>query len=190
MTWNRRHSHSPAARVDPWLACLGPALCSELPGPVLDLACGLGQNALWLAGLRMKGIDVLGVDASAVAVARARAEARKVGLPARFEVWDTRGVGLPPGGWGAVLVFHFLDRSLFPGIEAALEPGGLLACKTHLRHALRGPAAHPRRAAFLLESGELLGAFPTLRTVEYREWAVQGEAFAALLARRPTAQSR
>jgi len=185
LTWDERHACSPTPRVDPWLSSLGPALGAGLPGPVLDIACGVGQNTLWLAGLRLgQPAAALGVDASPVAVARARDASQKAGLPVRFEVWDASGCGLPSESWGAILVFHFLDRSLFPRIAAALAPGGVLAYKTHLRHSLRGPHAHPRRPAFLLEPGELLRAFPTLQTVEYREWAVQGEAFAALLARR------
>lgn len=191
MTWDERHAHPSHPRVDPWLASLGPALGADLPGAVLDLACGVGQNTLWMAELRrgQEG-EVVGVDASAVAVARARAAAQKAGLRVRFDLWDASLRGLPPEGWGAILVFHFLDRSLFPLLETGLAPGGMLVYKTHLRHPLRGPEARPRRPAFLLEPGELLRAFPGLRTVEYSEWAVQGEAFAALLARRPPAQSR
>lgn len=190
MTWDERHAHSPTPRVDSWLVSLGPALGAGLSGSILDLACGVGQNTLWVAGLRRgQPSGAQGVDASSVAVARARDASQKAGLPARFDVWDASSRGLPPGSWGAILVFHFLDRSLFPGIAAALAPGGILAYKTHLRHRLRGPHAHPRRPGFLLEPGELLRAFPSLRTVEYREWALPGEAFAALLARRPASQS-
>jgi SAM-dependent methyltransferase len=191
LTWDERHAASRTPRVDPWLASLGPAFSAALVGPALDLACGLGQNTLWLADLRgREGGPVVGVDASAVAVARARAAARQAGSPVRFEVWDASSGGLPQGPWATILVLHFLDRSLFPRLEAALAPGGVLAYKTHLRHGLRGPDARPRRPAFLLEPGELLAAFANLRTIEYREWALRGEAFAALLAARPTSQSK
>jgi SAM-dependent methyltransferase len=190
LTWDDRQASSRTPRVDPWLASLGPALSAALAGPALDLACGLGQNTLWLADLRgRESSPVVGVDASAVAVARARAAARQAGPQLRFDFWDASSDGLPQGPWGTILVLHFLDRSLFPLLEAALAPGGVLAYKTHLRHELRGPEARPRRPAFLLESGELLAAFPNLRTIEYREWAMRGEAFAALLAARPPAQS-
>jgi hypothetical protein len=81
-------------------------------------------------------------------------------------------------------VFHYLDRDLLPALPEALLPGGLLVYKTHLSHALRGAESRPRRPAFLLRSGELLGSFPTLTVLEYQEWGRPGEAFAALVARR------
>jgi SAM-dependent methyltransferase len=55
---------------------------ADLPsGRALDLACGEGQNAIWLASL---GWDVLGVDYSEVAVAKAQARAEREGVAARF----------------------------------------------------------------------------------------------------------
>ena len=191
MTWNERHAHLRPQPADPWLTSLGPLLGSTLPGPVLDVACGQGRNALWVAGLQ--GVDapsIVGVDASEVAVSRARAEGARLRLRVRFEVRDVSSQGLPQGDWGAILVCHFLDRSLFPTLQSALAPGGLLAYKTHLRHPLRGAAARPRRPAFLLDSGELLSAFPALRILEYRESAAPGHALSTLLARRPATQSR
>jgi SAM-dependent methyltransferase len=59
---------------------------SELqPGRALDLACGEGQNAIWLASL---GWDVLGVDYSEVAVAKAQRRAEREGVAARFVCAD------------------------------------------------------------------------------------------------------
>jgi SAM-dependent methyltransferase len=56
-----------------------------LVGDVLDLGCGTGENALYLAGL---GRSVVGVDASPVAIERARAKAAERGLAADFLVAD------------------------------------------------------------------------------------------------------
>ncbi len=47
------------------------------PGRALDLACGEGQNAIWLATL---GWDVAGVDFSEAAIAKARARAERDGV--------------------------------------------------------------------------------------------------------------
>ena len=49
------------------------------PGRALDLGCGEGADAVWLAG---RGWEVTGVDLSATAIARMEAEARRRGLEA------------------------------------------------------------------------------------------------------------
>lgn len=170
---------------DPWLRSMAPAFGAALPGPVLDLACGRGRNALWLAA---RGHIVVGADASPEALEAARETAARENLTARFEAVEVDSANPGPLGrenaWGAILVFHFLDRALFPRFAAALAPGGLLAYKTHLGHPLRAPGSRPRRAAYLLRPGELLGAFQDLHRLAYAEWAADGKAFAALLARR------
>ena len=53
--------------------------CRSLPaGAALDLACGEGRNALWLAGL---GWRVTAIDFSSVAIERARAAASAAERP-------------------------------------------------------------------------------------------------------------
>src|SRR5512140_1135736 len=57
----------------------------EIVGDVLDVGCGTGENALYLASL---GRRVLGVDAAPTAIAKAREKAAARGLPAAFLVAD------------------------------------------------------------------------------------------------------
>ncbi|MFB6107687.1 MAG: class I SAM-dependent methyltransferase [Haloplanus sp.] len=54
-------------------------------GPVLDVGCGTGELSLYLA---RRGLDVLGIDISPLAVEQAREKARQRGVDARFLVWD------------------------------------------------------------------------------------------------------
>jgi tellurite methyltransferase len=185
--WNHRYSQEGRLPPpDPWLVHAGPILAPGVPGPILDLACGLGQNALWLAAL---GLSVVGVDASAVAIERARYEARRRRVNATFEVTKVRA-GEPfsrswSGLWGAIIVFRFLDRTLFAQLERSVAPGGILAYNTHLQHPLRSLENGPRRPEHLLHSGELLWRLPAVTPLSYAEWAEGGRAFAAFLARRP-----
>ncbi len=166
---------------DPWLAAQAPLLRCLPPGPVLDLACGNGRNALWIAGI---GRNVLGLDRDRDRLGQGAARARQLGLPARFAAWDLEAADPPPGPWAAVLLFHYLDRDRFPRLPDLLAPGGLIVAKTHLGHALRPPGSRPRRPAYLLRSGELPRLFPGTRALAYAEWADRRGAYAGLVARR------
>ena len=54
-------------------------------GSVLDIGCGTGENALYLAG---RGHAVFGLDGSATGIERARQKAAERKLPVQFHVWD------------------------------------------------------------------------------------------------------
>jgi SAM-dependent methyltransferase len=101
-------------------------------GPVLDVGCGTGELALFLAE---RGLDVLGIDLSALAVRQAREKARWRRLPAAFLVWDALDLPrLADAGFSFRTVldsamFHVLgdaERDRFvAGLADVLEPGGL-----------------------------------------------------------------
>jgi SAM-dependent methyltransferase len=57
----------------------------EIRSPVLDVGCGTGENALYLAGL---GFEVTGIDIVPTAVEKALSKAKKRSLAATFMVWD------------------------------------------------------------------------------------------------------
>ena len=68
------------------------ALAELAPGDALDLACGEGRNALWLAGL---GWRVTALDFSRVAVERGRRLAEEAGLAVDWQVGDALTAPLP-----------------------------------------------------------------------------------------------
>jgi methyl halide transferase len=51
------------------------------PGPAIELGCGSGTNAVWLA---QQGFDVTAIDISPTALERAQAKAVEAGVQARF----------------------------------------------------------------------------------------------------------
>lgn len=139
-------------------------------GAALEIACGSGAAAVWLA---QRGLDVYGVDVSAVAVDRARALAERAGVTARFETVDLDG-GLPAGEPVNVLLCNkFRDPRLDRQIVDRLAPGGLLAICV-----LSEVGATPGR--FRAAPGELRTAFSTLDEIA----AGEGDGQAWLLARR------
>lgn len=142
-------------------------------GFALDIACGQGRTAVWLAD---RGMTVLGVDISAVAVEQATATARRhrVADRCRFEVVDLDG-GLPAGPAADVIVCHlFRDQRLDLALVDRLAPGGLLAIA-----ALSEVGAAPGR--YRVRPGELVEAFADLDLVA----ADEGAGVAWLLGRRP-----
>lgn len=174
--WDRkwRDMLRPAAPSD-----LLQAHADALPGGLaVDLACGLGQNALWLAA---HAYQVLGVDISHVALQRARRRARSRQLQERvlFAQVDLDRWRLPRLSVDLVCVFRFLDRDLFPVLQGALRPGGFLFYQTrHVGLLERVPDANPD---YLLQRGELPGAFTGWNILTYRE----GPEDARLVARKP-----
>ena len=135
-------------------------------GRALDLACGLGQNSIWLARL---GYHVIGIDVSGVALSAALSRARKLHLPDRpvFVQMDLAQWSLPPNMFDLICVFRFLKRRLFPEIRSGLRPGGLLFYSTrHMGILNRQPDANQE---FLLRPDELITAFSDWEIVHYEE---------------------
>jgi SAM-dependent methyltransferase len=140
-------------------------------GRAMELACGLGQGAVWLA---RRGLDYWGIDVSFVAVGLARELAERSGVAdrCRFDVVDLDN-GLPAGPPVDVVLCHrFRDARLDRTIIERLAPGGVLAIAV-LSEVGVGPG--PFRA----KPGELLRAFEELDVIA--EGERDGEAW--LLAR-------
>ena len=149
---------------------------------MLDLACGRGRHALYLA---RAGFRVRAVDRDAGAIADLRDTAGRLGLDVTCDVLDLETT--PPPGLGdacydAVVVFHYLHRPLFPAIGRALVRGGLLVYETFtVAQSLRG---HPRNPAFLLHPGELPRLVAPLEVLDSREAEVDGRDVASVVAER------
>lgn len=141
-------------------------------GHALDLACGRGGAAVWLA---QRGLEVWGYDVSPVAITQARGLAELAGVAARchFAAIDLDD-GLPVGRPLDMLVCNgFRDRSLYRPIRDRLAAGGLLAISVLSEV---GASSGPFRA----KAGELAQAFDGLAVIAARE----ADGHSWLLARR------
>ena len=144
-------------------------------GTALELACGRGRGAVWLAS---RGMDYWGVDVSPVGIALARNLTSLYGLDDRcqFDVVDL-DEGLPSGPPVNLVFCHlFRDPRLDGAIIERLAPGGMLAVAV-LSEVGAGPGE------FRARSGELRDAFGRLEIVDEGE----GDGIAWILARRPAA---
>jgi SAM-dependent methyltransferase len=143
-------------------------------GRALDVACGRGAVAVWLA---QRGFAVDAVDVSDVGLAAGAALAEREGVGDRVRWWPhDLDTGLPGGCTGpydVVVCQRFRDPGRYPLLAGLLAPGGLLVV-TVLSEVDEGPGA------FRAGAGELLAAFGSMEVMHHRE--ADGEA--SLVARR------
>lgn len=131
---------------------------SELPpGTAVDLACGEGRNAIWLAG---QGWSVIGIDFSEVAVDRARRAAGTAGgLQVTWVVGDALGVELPQVDL-ALLAYLQLPaeqrRTAVRRAFAALNPGGTLLVVAHDSTNLEDGTGGPQDPTVLYTAEDVL----------------------------------
>lgn len=177
--WNRRYSAAEGDwRPSEWLVQHQALIQPRQPNlRALDLACGRGQNSLYLARL---GFQVDAWDISDVSLDLLRSQLDNVGesLDIAFRQLDLANATIPPATYDLVLDVNFLERQLFRGMAMALRAHGLLLMRALMRKA----GCDNRNPAYLLEPGELQTAFPELQTLEYAEDSVNG--WAVLVARR------
>jgi SAM-dependent methyltransferase len=164
LSWDARYEGAQAVPKPALVLCQWPHLIPE-GGTALDLACGLGGNALWLAE---RGFRVSAWDLSQTAIARLRDAARLRGLHLDARVRDLIARPPSPETFDLILVAHFLDRDLAPSIAAALRPGGLLFYQTFSRESRGSGSRGPTNPAYRLARNELISLFPDLTIRAYR----------------------
>jgi len=177
------------------------------PGRVLDLGCGDGRNALYVA---RRGFEVEAVDTAASAIARLQAAAQRENLAIAARVDDVRTLSYPPGRYGLIVantILDHLERSaddwLVPLITRALAPGGVLFASVFTTRdpgctGVGRPSATARFVRHYYEPGELARLFAGLTVVRYVEQHLVDKAhgrphrhqIARLTARKPPERRR
>ena len=144
--WDRRYAEKGLL----WSAGPNRFLVAEVndlaSGRALDLACGEGRNAIWLAEL---GWQVTGVDFSQVAISKARARAEHDGVDVEFVCEDLLAYEPEPSAFDFVLLLYFHLppaelRAVLAGARLALASGGTLVVighdRTNLTDGVGGPS--------------------------------------------------
>jgi len=185
--WDQKYLNQQASSGSPVKVLLENSHLLPTSGRALEIACGLGANALWLAG---RGLEVHAWDVSGVAIERLDAEAARRGVLVNTQRRDVRQEPPRAGAWDLIVITRFLERTIAPAVIAALRPGGVLVYQTFTQ--ARVGSGGPRRSAYRLGEGELLALFSGLRPVVYREEGLTGDTTqgvrdqAILVAQRPT----
>jgi SAM-dependent methyltransferase len=180
----KTHRHDALSTQDKWNAIYEQHSAEWLPAAVLanhvallpenglalDLACGLGANALLLAE---HGLEVEAWDISDRAIARLQTQAGQRNLSIQTTVCDIATDLLQANRYDVIVVSRFLERSLCRALMSALKPGGLLFYQTYT--ATKPHDTGPGNPLYLLKSGELLGLFADLMPVFYQDFARIGD---------------
>jgi tellurite methyltransferase len=122
------------------------------PGRALDLACGTGRNALWLAQFGWKVTAVDGAPAAIEILLRRVAE-RGLSIDARVADLERWQYPIESAAWDLICISYYLQRDLFEPAKLGLAPGGVLVALVHISEQNEQPTQHR------LKSGELLAYF-------------------------------
>jgi tellurite methyltransferase len=101
-----------------------------VPGIAIDLACGAGRNALYLAE---RGWTVTAVNGSQTAIEMAQMRAAARGLQVNTMVADLTAPNftMPADAFDLILIAYYLQRDLFAKAKAAVRPGGAIVTIAH-----------------------------------------------------------
>lgn len=145
--------------------------CGLLAGPVLSLSEGEGRNAVFLAS---RGLDVLGVDISMVALEKAKKLAESRNVKIRTALADLATYKPEENHYGSVISIsaHLpsaVRNKLYPLIERSLKPGGVIILEAYSEKQLSRDTGGPKDADMLMTVDKIQREFPNLEPVLLRE---------------------
>lgn len=192
--WNRKYREGAYAdRLNPsafLVECLPSLTTDSEPRRGVDIACGLGRNALYLARL---GWEVDAIDVSEVALDKLAEAATQESIAIKCVAADLgadpaaveRAAGDP---YDLALVIRYANLSLIRLLPGAIRPGGYVMVEKHL--VTEADVVGPRDPRFRARPGELEQAATGFEILEYREGVVEDPdgrrvALAQLLGRVP-----
>lgn len=132
------------------------------PGKALDLACGTGRHAIFLAA---RGWQVTAVDNSRVGLDIARKSAAEKNLAIDFQFADLEKgeFEISPNTYDLICNFYYLQTNLFPKMKTGLKAGGIIVAAIHIY------GKGEEKGRFSLPEGALPEFFGDFEILHYRE---------------------
>lgn len=168
--WDKKYQETPKLLQQRDPSCKLQELIKKikLPALALDVACGAGKNAIYMA---KKGLQVDALDISKVALQNLEAQ--------KYSNIHTQLIDLdeytpPKEQYDIIVKTNFLDRQLIPKLTTALKSKGYFYIETYMQDKINEkPPSNPE---FLLQKEELKSFFGTgFRLIEYDEFENEPE---------------
>jgi tellurite methyltransferase len=183
--WNEKHRNRPELEKPSKIVA---EFCEMATNRrALDIACGTGRNAIYLA---QQGFTVDAVDISDVGLKNLRGK----NLSIHPVCADLDHFDIAPNLYGLIINIRYLNRRLFPYIKEGLVPGGILIFESFLQKpdnnkTLSKKDHQPSCRDYLFRENELLHGFLSLTVRYYREFVTQqsgsSQWMASLVAMKP-----
>jgi tellurite methyltransferase len=164
LKWDSAYADSEPVNAQPCAVLVENSYFLPSQGFALDLACGLGANACFLAA---HGLVTEAWDCSGVALTKLKQYAVTKKFNVSVRQCFISEECFVPSHFHVIVVSRFLDRSLCDAIIASLVPGGLLFYQTFTLTKVNDKG--PSNRDFLLEHTELLKLFTPLDVLYYRD---------------------
>jgi 2-polyprenyl-3-methyl-5-hydroxy-6-metoxy-1,4-benzoquinol methylase len=149
--WNLRYAEGAyGERTHPSELVVNALAGVNCAGRALDLACGAGRNALYLAE---RGFSVTGIDISEEALRRAGDAAVRRELVVEWIARDLSEVIDLEGKYDFISMIRYVNAPLLSAAVEALRPGGMLVVEEHLE--TTADVIGPRNPAFRVAAGDL-----------------------------------
>lgn len=160
-TWDERYAAGKYSSNRPHKLLI--SLVKELKaGKALDLACGTGRNAIFLAE---NDWQVTAVDNSAVGIEIAGERAAEKNVEVDFRVADLEKgeFKIEENAYDLICDFYYLQRELFAEMKRGLKTGGIIISTIHIY------GEDEEAGRFLLREGELKEFFKDFEILHYHE---------------------
>ena len=160
-TWDERYAGGKYSSAEPHK--LLTALVENLKaGTALDLACGAGRNAIFLAE---RGFQVTAVDNSSVGIeiAKQRAQEKELKIDFRAADLEKGEFVIEENSYDLICDFYYLQRDLFAAMKKGLNLGGIIISTIHIY------GEGEESGNFLLCEGELKEFFDGFEILHYHE---------------------
>ncbi len=139
-------------------------------GIALDLACGLGANAIYLT---KHGLTTYAWDKSTQAIDKLQTYCNENDLSIITETRDIEELPPAANSFDVICVSNYLERSITSNIIAALKPKGILFYQTFVQESVSDVG--PNNPAYRLQENELLTLFSSLHILAYQDYGRVGD---------------